>query len=102
MAHKLLTAPVLRFEGRIRLPLVQHLDRAIVDQLSASMLTSDALRLARTSGTMTATGPLPAVQQFITVDTVGSPNSPESMRNGLRLANAPRLAVTTRGQSAGA
>jgi hypothetical protein len=87
-------------EGRARLPLIQDPGRAIGKQLRASMMTRDALRLLPTSQTMKATGPLQAPQRFV-LSGVGYPNSNESMAEGSRINDAPRLAASTRGASAG-
>lgn len=99
MAHRLLVPPVRRMEGQARLPVIQDLE-ANTRAWHSTLRVRDSLRLARTSGTMTALGPLPAVQRFA-VDPAGGVNSPESMQPGLRIANARRLVDKTRGQSAG-
>lgn len=99
--HRLLSPPVTRFEGRIRLPLIQHPGEATIRQLQASLQTRDSLRRVKTTGQHIATGPLPAVQQFL-MSEVGYPNTADSMASGLRARNARRLVGTTRGASAGA
>jgi hypothetical protein len=99
MAHRLLVAPIRRLEGQIRLPMIQDISGANTRQWYASLRTRESLRLARTSQTQIAPGPLPGIQRF-TLAGPGYPNTPESMANGLRKANSPALAATTRGQSA--
>lgn len=100
MAHRLLTPHVSRMEHPARLPLVQHLTTAITDNLQRSMMTRDSLRMVKTTGRRTCFSPLAPVQVFA-MSGPGYPNTPESMRNGLRIKNAPQLAASTRGQSAG-
>jgi hypothetical protein len=101
MAHRLLVPPVRRLNGQIRLPEVQHITRSVARQLSASMMSKDALRRAGTSRTGIATTPLAPVQVFTRIPGQMGPNSPANMAPGLRIANAPRLVNQTTGQSAG-
>ena len=100
MAHRLLVPPVRRMEGRVRLPMIQDVGGSIARGFSASLMPRDSLRKVRTSQTQIATGPLPGLQTFVMAGP-GQPNTPESMSNGLRKANAARLVDKTRGQSAG-
>lgn len=86
-------------QGQARLPVIQDLE-ANTRAWFATMRVRDSLRLVRTSGTMTALGPLPTVQRFA-VNPAGGTNSSENMQPGLRIANARRLVDKTRGQSAG-
>lgn len=100
MAHRLLVPPVRRLEGQIRLPMIQDIGGATARRFTHSLMPRDSLRLARTSGTMIAPGPLPSVQSFVMAGP-GQPNTPESMESGLRKSNASRLVDKTRGASAG-
>ena len=95
-----LMPPGRRILSTMRLPLAQRPGERIVAQLERSMMTRDALRRSKTTGNGVALGPLPAPQTFLLAD-VGYTNTPESMRSGLRARNAPRVANSARGQSAG-
>lgn len=100
MAHRLLVPPVRRMEGVARLPLIQDPGRAGSRQLLASMRTRDSLRLLKTTGRNIAPGPLPQMQSFVMAGP-GYPNTPESMQNGRRFDNAPRVAGKTTGADVG-
>jgi hypothetical protein len=100
MAHRLLVPPVRRFEGRARLPLIQHPGERVAQNLTATLQDRDSLRRSGTSRAGIMLGPLAPLQRFVLTG-VGYPNSPENLAQGVQLANAPRLAASTRGQSAG-
>lgn len=100
MPRGLLVPPVRRLQGQIRLPMIQNPGAAVARQLGDSMITRDSLRLARTSPTQIAPGPMPSPQAFV-MDGPGFVNAPDSMQNGLRIGNAKRLVDSSRGQSAG-
>lgn len=96
MAHRLLVPPVRRMEGVARLPLPQDPGAVAHASFMAGMRTRDAIRLVKTTSRRNAIGPLPAPQSFVMAGP-GQPNTPQSMSNGLRIDNAPRVAGKTTG-----
>lgn len=91
--------PDLLVRGQARLPAPQNPTLAITANLRGGVMTRDALRIS--SGPRACLGYLASPQVFTRSLPNGAVNSPASMGNGLRLANAPRLVNRTNGASAG-
>lgn len=101
MAHRLLQPPGSTLQHRLRLPRPQRITETLTAQLLGSTMPRDAFRTVKTSQSQICTGVL-APPQIFAISRAGGTNSPENMRNGLRVGNAARLVDKTRGQSAGA
>jgi hypothetical protein len=95
MAHRLLTYPVNRMEGRVRLPMLQDIGGATGRRFMGSLMPRDSLRRINTSRSLISTAPLAPLQKFVTAGP-GNPNTPESMSSGLMIGNAARINKTHR------